>query len=141
MTPEQPRARVVIVSDDRVVLVERLEHGRRYFLFPGTAVEPGEPSQAAAARAARGQLGLDVEVVGIAYEEEFAGAVHTYYYANVLGGAFGAGDAAIEAEGDDLERSGGGSATPTWLPIRQLLAYDVRPVLLARRLDESARRL
>lgn len=138
MTTELPHALAVIVRDGRAALIERVNHGRRYFLFPGGVVGAGESPTEAAARAAREQLGLEVEVVGIAYEEVVAGAVHAYYYADVVGG-----DPLPEVwlaggSHDELDRDAGGSYRLAWLPVTHLLAYDVRPYVLARRLDQAA---
>jgi len=140
-TPEPPRARVVVVDDGRAALIERIRSGRRYFLFPGGAVRPHETPTEAAVREAREELGLEVELVGLAYEEIFAGAVHSYYYADVVGGEFGTTHWPSEGTRDDLERLGEGSYRAVWLPVSQLLAYDIRPYPLARRLDQAAHSL
>ena len=42
------RAAVVVIDGDSVLLIERIRDGRRYYLFPGGTVEPGETAERAA---------------------------------------------------------------------------------------------
>lgn len=61
---EQPRVRVgvVIVRDDRVLLVKHRREAQEYWLLPGGGVEWGEALAACAARECREEVGLEVEV-------------------------------------------------------------------------------
>ena len=140
-TPEPPSARVVVVADGRAALIEWIQSGRRYFLFPGGEVRQGESPTVAAVREARAGLGLDVEIVGLAYEEIYAGAVQTYYYADVVAGELAAVPWPPELADNEPVRLDDRSDAAIWLPVRQLLAYDVRPYALARRLDQAAHAL
>jgi 8-oxo-dGTP diphosphatase len=78
---------VVVVRDGKVLLVQRgKEPGRGLWAVPGGMVDLGETSQAAAAREAKEETGLDVEVgevfwVADAIRRDAAGRV---VYHNVI---------------------------------------------------------
>ncbi len=123
------RAAVVIVEDDEVALIERVVAGGLYYLFPGGLVEPGETPGHAAAREAREELGLEVDVGRLVAVVEFRGKKQRYYLASVAGGEFGMG------VGEELgfnADSPSGSYTPVWLPLDELATLDVRPRDVAR---------
>ena len=52
------RARVIIIRDDTIALIERYRAGRHYYVFPGGGVEPGETDRQALFRELREEAGL-----------------------------------------------------------------------------------
>lgn len=56
------RARVIVVRDDRLAVVERVRQGRRYWVLPGGGVEEGETLASAALREAGEELGVCVTI-------------------------------------------------------------------------------
>ena len=118
------RAAVVLIEGDVVALIERVRDGRRYYLFPGGGVELDETPEDAAAREAREELGLDVEIVRLIGRANFDGDEQRYYLARKTGGLFGAGDGE-EMTGEDFPEYGSYRAV-RW-PVAGLSAIDLRP--------------
>ena len=56
------RARIVLIQDGAVALIERQRAGRTYYAFPGGGVDLGETPEDAVVREAREELGLTVRV-------------------------------------------------------------------------------
>lgn len=135
------RARVVLVEDGRVALIERHRGGRHYFLFPGGGVEAGETAAEAAVREAREELGVAVEVGSVRFEEEFDGARFVYFEAHIVGGEFGTGAWPDHEARTSLAREQSGTHTPVWLALEELDGMDVRPRELVELLRADPSRL
>jgi 8-oxo-dGTP diphosphatase len=132
------RARVVLVEDGRVALIERHRAGQRYFLFPGGGVESGETAAAAAIREAWEELGVRVEVGEVPYDEEFGDTRFVYFGARIVGGVFGTGAWPDHAARTEHARELSGTHTPVWLPLAGLDGLDVRPRELIELLRSGA---
>ena len=128
------RAAVVLVDGDRVALIERVRDGRRYYLFPGGGVDPGERPEDAARREAREELGLEVEIVRLIARTTFDGNEQLYYLARTNGGTFGRGEGE-EMTGEAFPEFGAYRAVR--VPIDDLATLDVRPSDLVRILRRS----
>ena len=138
MTYLAPHAHVVVsTAQEEVVLVRRVRNGRVYYLAPGVAVSEGETPGAAATRAARDELGIEVATQEMLHAEAFGGADHFFFSAKPLSG-FG-GDVNNHVHGDfELDAERDGSSEVAGLRISTLLAYDVRPWALALRLARGS---
>jgi ADP-ribose pyrophosphatase YjhB (NUDIX family) len=93
-------AAVVIVDESRLLLGQRGESTREpgRWSFPAGFVERGERVEAAAAREAREETGLEIHIerlVGL-YSEEDEPVVLAVYAATIVGGALEAGDDLVE---------------------------------------------
>jgi 8-oxo-dGTP pyrophosphatase MutT (NUDIX family) len=122
----------VIVESGSVALIERVREGRTYYLFPGGGVEPGETPEEAAVREAREELGVDVELGDLVYDEVFAGTRFLYFRARVVGGEFGTGGWPDHAERAEEERVLSGTHRPAWIALDDLAGKDIRPPELAK---------
>jgi 8-oxo-dGTP diphosphatase len=125
------RSGIILVENDRVALIQRVNARGTYYLFPGGGVEAGETPAETAVREAREELGLAVELLGLAAVVEYGDAEQQFYLARRTGGVFGTG------QGEELlspAESSRGTYTPVWLECRRLHECEVRPVELARRL-------
>lgn len=130
MTGSDTRARVVIVEDGRVALIKRVREGRTYYLVPGGGVEEGETPEQAAIREAHEELGVDVELGDLLYEEEFGGSRFLYFGARIVGGEFGTGLWPDHVDRDALARAKSGTHEAVWLALGELDGLDVRPPAL-----------
>lgn len=125
------RSAIILMEDERVALIRRVNSKGVYHLFPGGGVEPGETPEEAALREAQEELGLEVEILGLAAIVEFEGKQQRYYWARRVGGAFGSGTGSELSSPMDSEA---GSYAPVWVRRDQLTVHNVRPAELARRL-------
>jgi 8-oxo-dGTP diphosphatase len=108
------RAAVVLRDETRVALIRRVRDGHTHFGFPAGAISRGETPADAACRGAREELGVDVVLGPRLLIEEVAGETTHYFSAVVV-----------------RDADGSGSAEPTWMELRELPHYDVRPRALA----------
>ena len=108
------RAAVVLRDETRVALIRRVRDGHTYFVFPGGGIRAGETPADAATREAHDELGVSVVLGPRLLIEEFRGQTAHYFSALVVGGEVGTG-----------------MGETTWMEIRELLHYDVRPRALA----------
>ena len=122
------RAAVILVDGGSVALIERMRDGRRYYLFPGGGIDPGETPEHAATREAREELGLDVEIVRLVARATFDGNEQLYFLARAKSGTFGSG-AGEEMTGEVFPQLG--SYRATHIPVEALATIDVRPADLA----------
>lgn len=125
------RARVVLVEGRRVALIRRVRDRRTYYLFPGGGVEPGETPEEAAAREAREELGVEVDVGPLVFEDSHAGTRFLYYDARIVSGEFGTGLWPDHAERSADESRRAGTYEAVWVPLDRLRGLDVRPATLA----------
>jgi 8-oxo-dGTP diphosphatase len=118
---QMTRARVVIIEDGAVALIERHREGQHYFVFPGGGVDEGESPAEAAAREAWEEVGIEVEVGQVVAEVLRRDRLQLFFLARVTGGAFGSGS------GPEMRGEGRGEYRPVWIPIDQLSTIEVRP--------------
>lgn len=127
-TPGFVRARVVIVRDDALALIERRRDDSVYYVFPGGGVEPGETAEVAAAREAWEELGLRV-VVGACIAEMVArDRCQRFFLATPIGGTLGTGRGAEMAGEYPPAR---GTYRAVWLPLAALSGVTVYPPVVA----------
>ncbi len=131
------RARLILIRDDALALIERRRAGRLYYVFPGGGVEAGETPEGAASREATEELGLTVVVGRAVAAILFGGGRQTFFLATPSGGQFGMGHGAEVRGAYPPER---GTYRAVWLPLAALPTVDLRPhpvaaFLLAVRAD------
>lgn len=123
------RSAVVIIKDNKVALIKRVNARGTYYLFPGGGVEPGETIQEAAIREAYEELGVTVRLGALLSVVHFGEDDQYYFAADITGGLFGTGKGVELASPTESES---GSYVPVWLPCAALIQHDVHPVRLAR---------
>ena len=124
------RAHVVVLLDDgHVVLLREVRGGSVRYLAPGVAARQGETPGRAAARAAREQLGFEVEVLELLFADTEMGAEHFFFIAKP--------ERPVEQDWEIPPPSTDG-VEATALKRSALLGYPVRPVEIARLLRRAA---
>lgn len=128
----RPRAAVVLVREDAVALIKRVNDRGEYFVFPGGGVQDGETLEEAAAREAHEELGVDVEIGRRLAVVQYRGREQHFFAAELVGGAFGTGTGPEYSPPPGSPR---GTYTPMWIPLNKLRRYNVRPAWLVDLLE------
>jgi ADP-ribose pyrophosphatase YjhB (NUDIX family) len=125
MTDLSVRAHAVLADGETVVLVRHVDNGSVWYEAPGVSVRPDETPGLAAARAAAEQLGIEVEIGGLAYADTERGVEHYFFLAAPVAG------------GSELLPTASDDGHLVALRRAALLAYRVEPPQLARLLTPS----
>lgn len=118
------RARLILIRDDAIALIERRRTGRRYYVLPGGGVEAGETPTEAAAREAIEELGVTVAVGRPVAALLRDGVRQQFFLATSIGGCFGTGQGPEMRGAYPPER---GTYRAVWLPLVALPTIDLRP--------------
>ncbi|MEI8343951.1 MAG: NUDIX domain-containing protein [Candidatus Moraniibacteriota bacterium] len=73
------RAAVIIIKNEKILLMHRRKNSLEYFTVPGGTIEEGETSQLAAVREIREETGLNVEIGELFFEFDGARG-HEYFF-------------------------------------------------------------
>jgi 8-oxo-dGTP diphosphatase len=122
------RAAVILIQNDKIVLIERHRSGKHYFVFPGGKIEAGETPAGAAKREIMEELGLEVKIGLMVAEVWYQGTPQYHFLADRTGGQFGHGTGTEMNSTLDSEK---GSYHPVWLRMDDLPRYQVLPKLVA----------
>ncbi|OGN12181.1 MAG: hypothetical protein A3B91_00665 [Candidatus Yanofskybacteria bacterium RIFCSPHIGHO2_02_FULL_41_29] len=80
------RAVIIIINDDKILLLYRLKNGEEYYVFPGGGVEDGESVLDAVVREAKEETGLDVTIKLKLWEYENKDRVEHFFLADKFSG-------------------------------------------------------
>ena len=128
------RSAVILLNDaDEVALIRRDKQDETYYVFPGGGLEEGATLEQTAIREAHEELGVDVELEGIAAVVRFNDLDNPYYWAKITGGIFGTGT------GEEFEDTSSGY-TPLWVKRSELEHLPVRPTSLVKELTKMTER-
>jgi 8-oxo-dGTP pyrophosphatase MutT (NUDIX family) len=75
----QKRAAVLVIENEKVLLMRRRKKGLEYFAVPGGHVETGESPEIAAKRELKEETNLDV-IIGKCLFDEKIGQMHEYFF-------------------------------------------------------------
>ncbi|HEX8974050.1 MAG TPA: NUDIX domain-containing protein [Patescibacteria group bacterium] len=123
------RVRAIIVKDDSLLTMKRVKSNETYWVFPGGGIENDEDNVAAMIRECREELGVDVEVLELMFENSFFrkedGEQREYFYkCNIVGGELGTGDGPEYQENSGYE----GTHELEWIKLGELKKFDIRPM-------------
>ncbi|WP_228615927.1 NUDIX domain-containing protein [Exiguobacterium sp.] len=87
MVRTKQRSAIILLNEhDEVALIRREKQDVLYYVFPGGGVEYGHTTEETAVREAYEELGVHVELEGVAALVAFNGELNPYYWARVTGG-------------------------------------------------------
>ncbi len=127
------RAVAIIVNDQNIVLIHRIEDGKEYYIFPGGGVEPGETVEQAVVREVREETSLEVTTDKLLYHHMLDDDTEHFFYLCT----YTSGDLKL-GEGNELQEMRESEKhfyNPVWCSIEtlpQLLLYplEIRDWLL-----------
>lgn len=124
----QKRVRAIIVKDGLLLTIKRIKANETYWVFPGGGVEDGENNEEALIRECREELGVEVGVNELVFENSFMGKDEAeqkeyFYKCNIVGGELGTGNGPEYQENSNYE----GKFEIEWIKIGDLDNYDLRP--------------
>lgn len=128
MKKPRPNARVIIIQDNQIALLERHKQGEHYFVFPGGGIDPGETSEQAAVREAREETGLEVVLDRLIAKVSFRDSPQYFYLAHPVGGLIGTGDGPEMSQPPSAKS---GSYLARWITIDELSTLRVLPAAIA----------
>jgi len=114
------RSAVIIIENEKVLLIQRNKDNSIYYVFPGGGIENGETPKEAAKREALEELGVEVNVKDYLMEVNWNGTQY-FYVAEIISGTIGTGTA---EEFNDPTR---GTYTPMWIDIKSLTVINILP--------------
>ncbi|MDQ0226152.1 8-oxo-dGTP pyrophosphatase MutT (NUDIX family) [Metabacillus niabensis] len=114
------RSSVVIIENEKVVLIQRNRDGSIYYVFPGGGIENDETPEAGAKREALEELGVEVKINECISEVEFNGTQY-FFLSEIISGALGTG------QGEEYidKNKDRGTYLPMWIDIISLSSIDV----------------
>lgn len=122
------RVRAIIIKDDSLLAIKRVKSNETYWVFPGGGVEDGEDKIGAMTMECQEELGVDVDVLELMFENSFVRQggeeQREYFYrCNIIGGELGTGD------GPEYQKNSGyeGTYELEWIKISELKNFDIRP--------------
>ena len=116
------RASVILIKNNKIGLIKRIQEGRVYYVFPGGGIEEGETPEIAAKREALEEVGVEVKINECLAKVKFNGSQY-FFLAEVIQGTFGAG----QGEEYTNEHRNRGTYLPIWTEIEDLNSIDVKP--------------
>jgi 8-oxo-dGTP pyrophosphatase MutT (NUDIX family) len=124
-------ARVVIVENNRILLVRHKSNEGDIWVFPGGRVEKNESVAAAAIRECKEETGYDIKLHGVCYIQEYDVYYVTYFYSSIIGGQLKLGRDPELTEKDQVIKE------VKWVEMGDLDSYEVYPKKLVELVREG----
>ncbi|GEN45388.1 DNA mismatch repair protein MutT [Alkalibacillus haloalkaliphilus] len=118
---------MVLIEDQKVVLIKRVREGSVYYVFPGGGIEEGETPEEATKREALEELGVEVRVGECLEKLIFNDGTQYFFLSEIVSGTIGSGKG---EEYTDSSRNRG-TYEPMWVDIARLPFLNVKPKEIA----------
>jgi 8-oxo-dGTP diphosphatase len=129
------RGSVILIKNNKVVLIKRNRDGQVYYVFPGGGIEEGETPELTAKREAFEELGVKVYVKECFAKVDYNG-IQYFFLADIFEGEIGTGRG---EEFTDTNRNRG-TYEPIWIELDQLSFIDIRPLEVAEKIQALLKR-
>jgi len=120
------RAVAIIVNNEKVLLMHRINNGKEYHVFPGGGVENGETVEQAVLREVQEETSLKVKIEKLLYHHIYDDDTKQFFYfCRYVSGEPELGDG---NEARDMKESNANFYNPIWYEIKglpQLLLYPL----------------
>gem|GEM_PF-472119 len=122
---EQKRSAGIIIKDDTILLIHRVNYGDEYYLFPGGGVEVGEDISEAAVREVKEETDLAVSCRKLAYHATSPEREEFFHVCDYQGG-----EPKLSSDSPESARmkDGGQYYNPEWIPLERLGVLVVYPL-------------
>jgi mutator protein MutT len=118
------RAVAIIVNDNKILVIHRINNGKEYFVLPGGGVENGETVEQAVLREVQEETALEVKIEKMLYHHTYDdNTEHFFYLCRYVSGEPKLGDG---NEARDMKKSSTNFYNPIWYEVKglpQLLLY------------------
>lgn len=138
------RSAGIVIKDDKVLVMHRINHGDEYWVFPGGGVEVGETPEQAAVREIAEETSLIVSSQKLLYHITWDTGEENFFYLCEYHG----GEPYLPEHSEEYEQSKGGMQVyePLWIDIKELHNYklyqlEIRDLFIADYVDNFSRLL
>lgn len=129
MEPEA--VRVIVVRDDKLLLMRRNKFGKEYYTLIGGHIEPGEDPQTAMLREVDEETGLQLGSPKMVYIQQPVGQYNKQY---IFTADYAGGEIAMRPDADEVALSQQGNVyEPLWVRIEEVAALPFLPPELSQR--------
>ncbi|MDO8495985.1 MAG: NUDIX domain-containing protein [bacterium] len=80
------RAVIIMIENDKILLLYRFKNGDEYYVFPGGGVEEGEDLMGAATREAKEETGMDVTISKLLWDYNNHDRIEHFFLADKFTG-------------------------------------------------------
>lgn len=124
----RPRAAVLIIDNDRILLIHRFKNGRKYYVIPGGGIKKNESIEEAAIREIKEETGFDITLDKKLWEFENRGNLEHYFLATNFSGILKLGGPELKRMSEkDVYRL-------TWVPLSKLEQINLLPEEIKNRI-------
>ncbi len=121
------RAVAIIINDNEILLMHRINNGKEYYVFPGGGVEEGETVEQAVLREVKEETSFEVKLEKLLYHHTYEDIDHEqfFYLCRYISGEPKLGDA---NELQEMKNGGKNFYNPIWYEIEKLSELLLYPL-------------